>query len=61
MLVDLCAACLGCLGWQVTQLRTWMGLKLQLAVPAMFRILFDADAIAVYERVFSSLMKASAQ
>lgn len=34
-----------------------MGLKLEVTIPPVFRILLDADALSVYERVFSALMK----
>ena len=42
---------------QLLQFRAWMNLKLQFRVPDLFKIVFDADAMGAYERIFSSVMK----
>jgi hypothetical protein len=42
---------------EVAQVRAWMGLKLQLVFPPMFRVIFDAEAVSSYERIFSAIMK----
>jgi Gamma tubulin complex component C-terminal len=38
-------------------MRAWMNLKLQFRVPPLFTIVFDADAMGAYERLFTTLMK----
>lgn len=42
---------------EVDRVRAWMHMKLQLAFPPMFRVIFDTDAVTCYERIFSAIMK----
>lgn len=42
---------------ELNQIKAWMNLKLKLSIPPIFSILFDSDAVGIYERLFSSLMK----
>jgi len=42
---------------EVDRVRAWMHMKLQLAFPPMFRVIFDAEAVMCYERIFSAIMK----
>ncbi len=42
---------------EVDRIRAWMHMKLQLSFPPMFRVIFDADAVTCYERIFSAIMK----
>ena len=42
---------------EVSRLRSWMNLKLQLKIPAIMSVLFDGDAVELYERIFSNLIK----
>lgn len=42
---------------EVDRIRSWMHMKLQLAFPPMFRVIFDAEAVTCYERIFSAIMK----
>lgn len=42
---------------EVDRVRAWMNLKLQLAFPPMFRVIFDAEAVACYDRIFALIMK----
>jgi hypothetical protein len=44
---------------EVDRVRAWMNLKLQLHFPPMFRVIFDAEAMTCYERVFALIMKVS--
>lgn len=44
---------------EVDKVRAWMHLKLQLAFPPMFRVIFDAEAVGCYERIFAAIMKVS--
>ena len=44
---------------EVDRIRAWMHMKLQLSFPPMFRVIFDADAVTCYERIFSAIMKVS--
>lgn len=46
-----------CILEEVNRVRAWMNMKLQLNFPPMFRVIFDADAVAGYERIFSVIMK----
>jgi hypothetical protein len=34
-----------------------MNLKLTFRFPALFKIIFDSDAMGVYERLFTTIMK----
>lgn len=45
---------------EVDKVRAWMQLKLQLSFPPMFRVIFDADAVGCYERIFAAIMKVCA-
>lgn len=42
---------------EVDRIRAWMHMKLQLSFPPMFRVIFDAEAVTCYERIFSAIMK----
>lgn len=42
---------------EVDRVRAWMHMKLQLVFPPMFRVIFDAEAVMCYERIFSAIMK----
>jgi hypothetical protein len=42
---------------EVSRLKAWMSLGLKLHVPPALRVLFDADALRTYERIFSLLLK----
>lgn len=42
---------------EVDRVRAWMHIKLSLNFPPMFRVIFDADAVTCYERVFAAIMK----
>ena len=42
---------------EMNQFRSWLHLRLHFQVPSCFRIVFDADSITSYERLFSSIMK----
>jgi hypothetical protein len=42
---------------EVDRVRAWMDLKLQLAFPPMFRVIFDSEAVACYDRIFALIMK----
>lgn len=42
---------------EVDRVRAWMQIKLCLHFPPMFRVIFDADAVTCYERVFAAIMK----
>jgi hypothetical protein len=44
---------------EVDRVRAWMHVKLNLHFPPMFRVIFDADAVTCYERVFGVIMKVS--
>lgn len=42
---------------EVSKIRAWMHLKLQIHFPAVFTVIFDVDSKRNYERVFSLVMK----
>lgn len=42
---------------EVSQFRAWMNLKLSFHFPALFKIIFDSDAMSAYERLFTTIMK----
>ncbi|KAJ1428550.1 Spc98 family-domain-containing protein, partial [Ochromonadaceae sp. CCMP2298] len=42
---------------EVGKLRAWMGLQLKLSFPPTFHVIFDAEAVAVYERVCAAIMR----
>ena len=42
---------------EMERLRAWTNLKLQLSLPSLFRVIFDADAVSGYERIFAAIMK----
>jgi hypothetical protein len=42
---------------EVSQFRAWMNLKLTFRFPALFKIIFDSEAMGVYERLFTTIMK----
>lgn len=44
---------------EVSQFRAWMNLKLLVQLPPMFKVIFDPETIASYERIFSLIMKVS--
>jgi hypothetical protein len=41
----------------MSQFRSWMNLKMQFTFPPLFKIIFDAEALGLYERIFTFLMK----
>lgn len=42
---------------EVSRIRAWMNLRLQLQFPAVFAVIFDADSKRHYERIFGLVMK----
>jgi hypothetical protein len=42
---------------EVSQFRAWMNLKLSFHFPALFKIIFDSEAMSAYERLFTTIMK----
>jgi hypothetical protein len=42
---------------ELNQFRAWMVLKIQFRFPPLFKIIFDAEALGSYERIFTALMK----
>lgn len=46
---------------EVSQFRAWMNLKLSFHFPALFKIIFDSEAMSAYERLFTTIMKVRIQ
>ncbi len=42
---------------ELQQLRAWLGVQLRVSFPSVFQIIFDAEALAAYQRLFSLLMR----
>jgi hypothetical protein len=45
------------IGEEVEKMKAWLTLRLRVTIPPVFGVVFDPDAIGVYERFFSMLMK----
>lgn len=42
---------------ELAQIRSWMNIQLRVRFPAVFHIIFDAEALSAYQRLFSLIMK----
>lgn len=42
---------------ELAKIRTWMNIKMQFQFPPLFKVIFDAESVRHYERIFSLVMK----
>jgi hypothetical protein len=42
---------------ELGQIRAWLGIQLRVAFPPIFHVIFDSEALAAYQRLFSLLMR----
>lgn len=42
---------------EMAKMRTWLQLKVQVQLPPLFQVIFDAESMRHYERIFALLMK----